>query len=317
MKILSTTLLLCLLASANCFSQTTKFVLSGGTDDTRLKTNIEQRITTLLCEVNDAHKSGNALKLASLNLTQRAQSSLAMLWENVHFYCEDSQVVERLLQTKNGYQVRGIPLMLSPDDATYKGELYQEAVIDFDRTGREILSFYFAISNNLYASVMKEGLAVEDGRRRQQILDYIEHFRTAYNQKDMPFLRQVYSDDAIIITGNVTQSIKGDSRFSSPKITYSTQSKAQYLANLQRVFNNNKWINVSFSEIKVACHRKKTDFYGVTLRQGYTSSNYSDEGYLFLLWDFTNEDAPQIHVRTWQPYNVPDDEIFEIGDFDL
>ena len=65
----------------------------------------------------------------------------------------------------------------------------------------------------------------------------------------------------------------------------------------------------------------------MTLHQGYTSDHYHDDGYLFLLWDFRDEQQPQIHVRTWQPdaYNadgtgtkrIPKDEIFSLSDFDI
>ena len=63
-------------------------------------------------------------------------------------------------------------------------------------------------------------------------------------------------------------------------------------------------------------------FYGVTVLHGWTSGNYHDEGYLFMLWDFTDENASQIHVRTWQPSMIngkplPKDEIFSLRDFDI
>ena len=59
--------------------------------------------------------------------------------------------------------------------------------------------------------------------------------------------------------------------------------------------------------------------YGVTLRQKYDSDTYSDDGYLFLLWDFRNPSMPKIHVRTWQPaqsVHNPDD-VFSLSDFNL
>ena len=40
--------------------------------------------------------------------------------------------------------------------------------------------------------------------------------------------------------------------------------------------------------------------YGISMRQDYASTTYSDIGYLFLLIDFFS-DTPQIHVRAWQP----------------
>ena len=106
------------------------------------------------------------------------------------------------------------------------------------------------------------------------------------------------------------------------KIEYKVQSKKEYLTNLDRVFKNNKRIRVSFDEIEVTMHPVDENFYGVTLHQGWSSDTYHDEGYLFLLWDFIDENNPQIHVRTWQPDRIngsrlPEDEIFSIGDFDI
>jgi hypothetical protein len=62
--------------------------------------------------------------------------------------------------------------------------------------------------------------------------------------------------------------------------------------------------------------------YGVTLKQDWKSSMYSDKGYVFLLIDYRNEQEPIITVRTWQPqeYNgrpLAQSEIFQIGDFNV
>ncbi len=38
----------------------------------------------------------------------------------------------------------------------------------------------------------------------------------------------------------------------------------------------------------------------MTLHQSWRSSTYNDDGWLFLLWDFNDEEHPQILVRTWQ-----------------
>ena len=197
---------------------------------------------------------------------------------------------------------------------------YQEAVISFDKQGN-VESFYLSISMNLYMNVIKSNLELTDLRRRQLILDYVEQFRTAYNQKDINFLNQVFSDDALIITGKVITT-KHAEGFTSQKIQYNKQSKEQYIKNLKGVFARNSYIKVTFDEIQVMRHPVNPNFYGVTLLQGWTSGKYHDDGYLFLLWDFTNESAPQIHVRTWQPDKIggkslPKDEVFSLSDFDI
>ena len=96
---------------------------------------------------------------------------------------------------------------------------------------------------------------------------------------------------------------------------------------LSAIFAANKQIRVTFDEIEVMLHPIDADVYGVTLHQGYTSDNYHDDGYLFLLWDFRDEAHPKIHVRTWQPdaYNkdgkgsqrIAKSAIFSLNDFDI
>lgn len=295
--------------------------ISDGIDNLSIKTKMETRMSALLTEINAAQASGRALNFANLNLSSSVQMSLSMLWENSPFMCTDEEVVERCLTTGSGYQVRNIPLMMKPcSDRNFGESEYQEAVISFDRQGN-IESFYLSISMNLYMNVIKNNKEITDLRRRQLILDYVEQFRTSYNTKDIHFLEQVFSDDALIITGKVI-SQKKDNMKLPDKIVYKKQTKQEYLTNLRRVFANNSYIKVTFDDIKVMRHSTNPNFYGVTLHQGYTSSNYHDDGYLFLLWDFTDENQPQIHVRTWQPDQInggriPDDEIFSLNDFDI
>ena len=48
-------------------------------------------------------------------------------------------------------------------------------------------------------------MSVDDAKNRRMILNYCEHFRTAYTTKDIDFLRQVFSDKALIIVGNMVK----------------------------------------------------------------------------------------------------------------
>ena len=295
--------------------------ISSGIDDNAIKAKMETKMSALLTEVNAAQISGRALNFSALNLSNSVQVSLQMLWENSPFMCTDEEIVERCLTTGSGYQVRNIPLMMKPRaDRNFGESEYQEAVISFDRQGN-IESFYLSISMNLYMNVIKNNKEITDLRRRQLILDYVEQFRTSYNTKDIQFLEQVFSDDALIITGKVISQKKDNIKLPD-KIVYKKQTKQEYLTNLRRVFANNSYIKVTFDEIKVMRHPVNADIYGVTLHQGYTSSNYHDDGYLFLLWDFTDENRPQIHVRTWQPDQInggriPEADVFSLNDFDI
>ena len=299
-----------------------KFSVSDGIDNAGIKSKIESGVSRMLTEINAAEDAGRSLNFSAMgNIGTRVQQSMAMLWENCPFECTDEEIIEHCITTGTGYQVRNIPLMMKPTGEREFGEdEYQEAVISFDKQGN-VESFYLSISMNLYMNVIKSNLELTDLRRRQLILDYVEQFRTAYNQKDIKFLNQVFSDDALIITGKVITT-KHAEGFTSQKIQYNKQSKEQYIKNLSGVFKRNSYIKVTFDDIEVMRHPVNPNFYGVTLLQGWTSGRYHDDGYLFLLWDFTNENAPQIHVRTWQPDKIggkplPKDEVFSLSDFDI
>ena len=292
-----------------------------GIDNATVKAKMERTMSAFLTEVNNAQSSKRALNFGGMGLSTNVQSSVSMLWENSPFECTDEEIMEHCIQTGSGYQVRNIPLMMRPTDSSFNEDEYQEAVFSFDRNGN-MESFYLTLSMNLYMNIIKSNKSVTDLRRRQLILDYVEHFRTAYNQKDKEFLEAVFSDDALIITGKVIPQRVRDNIQLPARVEYTRQTKRQYMTKLSQIFAANKHIKVTFDEIRVVMHPTKSEWYGVTLHQGWTSDRYHDDGWLFLLWDFSNEDHPTIHVRTWQPDKIegkklPDEEIFSLDDFNI
>ena len=292
-----------------------------GIDNATVKAKMERTMSAFLTEVNNAQSSKRALNFGGMGLSTNVQSSVSMLWENSPFECTDDEIMEHCIQTGSGYQVRNIPLIMRPTDSSFNEDEYQEAVFSFDRNGN-MESFYLTLSMNLYMNIIKSNKSVTDLRRRQLILDYVEHFRTSYNQKDKEFLEAVFSDDALIITGKVIPQRVRDNIQLPARVEYTRQTKRQYMTKLSQIFAANKHIKVTFDEIRVVMHPTKSEWYGVTLHQGWTSDRYHDDGWLFLLWDFSNEDHPTIHVRTWQPDKIegkklPDEEIFSLDDFNI
>ena len=291
-------------------------------EDDELAANIDLAISGLLTAFNNAQGNNDVPHIAGIDITPEVEQTIMKLWADCPFRCVDTEVVERAVKTPRGeYEVRNIPLMMVPIEGESKDvswKKYQEGVFVLDKNGM-VTDFHLALDANLYIKVMSSALTVDDVIRRQLILEYVERFRNAYNLKDLNFLEEIFSDDALIITGKVVKRVKSDVKISNTDIVYKKQNKKQYLTNLAAVFKANKRINVLFDEIKVARHPAKEDFYGVTLKQGWQSDNYSDVGYLFLLWDFTNPDAPQIHVRTWQPdeFIEAGGEVFTVDDFDI
>ena len=177
---------------------------------------------------------------------------------------------------------------------------------------------FFAEASKVISGKLEE----KDADNRRMILNYCEHLRTSYTTKDIDFLRQVFSDQALIIVGHVVKTADNNSAAGiegDEKVTFSLKTKKEYLERLEMVFAANKKIDVRFSDFRIMRHPTMEGIYGVSMKQKYTSDRYSDDGYLFILWDFRNKSMPLIHVRTWQPAASVNDEkeIIGIRDFNL
>ena len=177
---------------------------------------------------------------------------------------------------------------------------------------------FFAEASKVISGKLEE----KDADNRRMILNYCEHLRTSYTTKDIDFLRQVFSDQALIIVGNVVRSADNNSATEiegDEKVTFSLKTKKEYLERLEKVFAANKKIDVKFTDFRIMRHPTMEGIYGVSMKQKYTSDRYSDDGYLFILWDFRNKSMPLIHVRTWQPAASVngEKEIIGIRDFNL
>ena len=167
--------------------------------------------------------------------------------------------------------------------------------------------------------VLSGDLEESDSLSRRRILSYCEHLRTSYTTRDIDFLRQTFSDNALIIVGHTIRTSEASSPKGTPKTAYSIRSKREYLERLSKIFDSGKDISLRFSDFRIMRHPTMEGIYGVTLRQQYQCGGYSDDGWLFLLWDFRNPSMPLIHVRTWQPASslAGDDDIIDMSDFNL
>lgn len=320
-----------LMASVCMNAVTVTITVDEGFDNQQIVSKMQTNLGRVLTEINDAYNAKRDVNTSSLQMNDHAKNMLVTLWSTVRFYCDDEEVVDRCWPLKNSYLLRQVPLILDPQDEAFTSGTYQEAVVEFDKNGT-ITDFRFALDAQLSESMERCGSVVET-ERRMKILDYIEQFRTAYCTKDIDFMENIFSDDAVIITGKVIRTRPNDFGTSNSKVVYNRQTKQEYLRNLRRAFLRNKYIDVKFSEIGggsngggcpgITRSRNNPNFYGVRLFQEWKSSNYSDEGYVFLLWNFTDEENPVIEVRTWQPSYVkaadgkkemlPEEDIFDIS----
>lgn len=301
------------------YAQKVNFEFSDGIEEGILKTKMEQQMSSLLSAINEANAVNADVNFSSIDITDDASASLTMTWEQVHFSIEDDDIVDHCISLpgkSGGFRIQNIGVLMNPkEESGYDGEKRREIYIDFDKTGK-IVDFNFTMGMNMYTEILKKGEELGDLDRRMQIIDWCEHFAKAYCDKNMKFMQTIFSDDAIIITGKMTmQRVHTDMGMKDQaKVKYVQQTKLQYLSNLSRVFASNSYVNVKFEDYTVIRHGAKPNYYGVTLRQKWHTARYSDEGTVFLIWDFTNEEAPRILVRTWQPTT---EKAFKMGDFKL
>lgn len=146
---------------------------------------------------------------------------------------------------------------------------------------------------------------------RKILTEFLENYKTAYSLKRLDYLRQVFDDNAVIITGKVVTRPEGTDDagrkyLNNKYVQLTRQSKEQYLRNLERCFESNEFINIRFAENDIVKAGVGGEVYGIQIKQDYYSSNYGDTGYLFLMVDLNDPKQPVIKVRVWQPERDPD-----------
>jgi hypothetical protein len=306
----------------NGYSQFATIVDIGSIDESTIKMKMDKNAGMLLTEINEAFVKGIVPSLSGIEMTADAKSAVLALWETSPFRCKETEIVDDILKLYSGdMELRNIRLFMKEADSLDKN---QEGVLVFTKAGI-IDNLYLAIETKQWKNVMKQGNSVTDLRRREIILDFVENFRTAYNRKDIEMLKNVFSEDALIITGKVVKVLNTDADYMSQnipqeKIIYNRQTKSEYLAAMRRIFAANSYINIKFEELEVVQHGKYPDYYGVTIKQFWNTTRYSDVGYVFLLIDLSDEANMLIHVRTWQPNKIggreiSKNEVFNIGSF--
>lgn len=306
--------LLCLLPALAWTQQITRVSLTGVTNP-ELQSKMERNVSFLLTECNKAVFENSTPNPRRDGISADAAQTLKAMWGSSSFFCDENELILAIVRSAGGdYELRGIPVVFSKADTTTDDS--GEIVLILSPTGI-ISDIKVAVEKEQYNRILLASESVKDRRLREVIMGFVENYRTAYNKKDIDYIQTVFSDDAIIIVGRVIKTQKnmpdklGQTVLSKDQVEFIRLSKTQYITNLSSCFRTNKFIKVGFSDISILRHPKFADIYGVTLKQQWNSSNYSDEGYLFLMIDFKDEAKPIIWVRSWQPeeFTKPEDVI--------
>ena len=153
----------------------------------------------------------------------------------------------------------------------------------------------------------------KDARRRAFIDDFLATYEAAYEKKEIEYIKNFFSDDALIITE--TKKLKPTGSKETIPSTRKTrpyqtvvENRVEYIGRLQRIFDANISIKLSIAGKRIRQHAKYPEIYGVNFTQIWKDQNGGDNlesqmpGFIFVMIDFKHgEQTPVIHVRTWQP----------------
>lgn len=215
------------------------------------------------------------------------------------------------LKHNNGVICRGPKMSFSFANNTRK---FVEDVVFYFNNEDKIAAIAFGLTENSLQSIASNPSWSE--AEKFTLITFMEHYKTAYALKRLDYISSIFSDDALIIVGSLVKaSTSTDNPFANNTIVkYNRYSKEQYLKNLRHAFAGNEFINIQFEE-STLLKSAVGNLFGIQIKQNYFSSNYADQGYLFLLLDVSNPETPIIHVRTWQPEKNPDGSIYGLEDF--
>lgn len=291
-----------LLAFAIGINGQVTFAFGGGIDNTSMKSSVENNISKLLTEMNNAEKDKRVLNLNGINMTTTARERLSNLWNHLHFRCEWKSNVQYCLKDFAGYEVRGIPVQVIPFGSTYKGQLHNELTISFSERGI-INGVRMSLDDKIYQDQIS-GFNVNDISIRRELLKFVEDLRSYYQEKNISAIENIFSRESLM-TGR--------------KNPLTQQNRKQYIRNLGQIFKNNRYINVEFSDIRIMFHPAKDNCYGLRLRQTITNKSYSDDGYLFMFWDFNDKKNQKIQTVIWIPYdeNLTEEDLPKPTDFEF
>jgi hypothetical protein len=224
---------------------------------------------------------------------------------NYSIYCNGDRVV-----------VRSIPMSFSFARGIRKS-FVEDVVFTFNSEGK-IESLAFGLDDIATKDVLTKQAWPETAR--MAIIEFLENYKTAFALERLDYIRTIFDDNAVIIVGKVAKvapspAAENQLTLNNHVITRTRVTKEQYLKNLERCFDSNEFVNIRFANNDIIKAGKGGEIYGIQIKQDYYSTNYGDTGYLFLLVDINEPQAPMIKVRTWQPEPDPIDGLYDISHF--
>ena len=194
----------------------------------------------------------------------------------------------------------------------------EDVTFTFNKEGK-IDYLAFALDEKSTTDILHHAMWSEYARKI--LAEFLENYKTAYALKRLDYIRSIFDDNAVIITGKVVtrqanaQGEVGGEYLNNKYVQYTRQNKEQYMRNLERCFASNEYINIRFANNDIVKAGVGGEVYGIQIKQDYYSTNYGDTGYLFLMVDLNDPKKPIIKVRSWQPERDPNFGLIDLSHF--
>ena len=211
---------------------------------------------------------------------------------------------------------RSIPMSFSFRNNGRK--FVEDVTFTFNREGK-IDYLAFALDEKSTNDILQHSMWSEYARK--VLAEFLENYKTAYALKRLDYIRSIFDDNAVIITGKVVTrqtsayGEMGGEFLNNKYVQYTRQGKEQYMRNLERCFASNEYINIRFANNDIVKAGVGGEVYGIQIKQDYYSTNYGDTGYLFLMVDLNDPKQPVIKVRSWQPERDPNFGLIDLSHF--
>ena len=255
---------------------------------------IENAISTNNIESVYKYFEPTAYALLDTLMTQTGKVRLAKKSQNFEFIEDGHQVLARHCKITIRYK---------------NGKTFTENLtFRFNKYSGKIESLAFALTKKAEDDIFNARSKWPE-ISRFAIMQFMEDYQTAFALKRLGYLSQIFSDDAVIVTGVMLKKatpadLEGRVTITTPYANYKRENKRQYLQRIGGHFNNREYIHLKFGDNSSTAilHPRITpgSAFAIEINQDYQSSKYNDKGYLTLFVDASRRPMV-IHVRLWQP----------------
>ena len=280
--------------------------------ETIQKKTIEKLDPTLylnaLTDIKSAIKSGNP-EIAFKHFTPDGYEFLKTLIANTGTVrVTNDEDIYDFIEHENQIIARFIPISIKYK----KGKAITENLtIRFNKQSGKIESLAFALTQKAEDDIFNAASQWPEVSRFT-IMQFMEDYQTAYAFKRIDYLNQIFSDEALIISGTMLKKatkadLEGRVFIKTPYVKYKLEDKTTYIKRLGLQFKQREYINLKFEDNRTKAIRNTMipagTAFAIEIKQNYRSPVYSDKGYLTLLLDVSKRPAI-IHARLWQPNKI-------------